>query len=71
MMWAEPGNFSLMGVKSVAIVAVVTGGNSDLVLVKDQVLVIGYGLGLTIPIDDGIVVVGIKIKRRINRTMNL
>ena len=60
-----------MGVKSVDIVAVAAGGNSDLVLVKDQVLVIGYGLGLTIPIDDGMVVVGIKIKRRINRMMNL
>ena len=57
-----------MGVKSVAIVAV---GKSDSLLVKDRVCVIGYGLGLTIPIVDGKVVVGIKITRRINRRMNL
>ena len=41
-----------MGVKSIAIVAVV----------NDWVLIIGYGLWLTIPIEDGIDVVGIKIK---------
>ena len=59
---------SLMCVKSVAIVAV---GNYDLVLVKDWVLVIGYRLGLTLPIENGIDVVGIKIIRMISRIMNL
>ena len=58
-----------MGVKSVVVIVAV--GKSDLLLVKDRVLVIGYELGLTIPIDDGIVVVGIKLIRMINIRRNL
>ena len=55
-----------MGVKSDAIVVV--GNLDDSGLVKDWVIVIKYGLGLTIPIEDGIDAVGIKrIIRRINR----
>ena len=57
-----------MGVKSDAIVDV---GKLKTALVNDRVLVIGYRLGLTIPIEDGIDVVGIKIKRKIKRIMNL
>ena len=50
-------NISLMGVKSDAIVVVCNLDDSG--LVKDWVIVIKYGLGLTIPIEDGIDVVGI------------
>ena len=58
-----------MGVKFDAIVV---GNLDDSGLVKEWVFVIRYGLGLMIPIEVGIDVVGLKrIVRTINRINNL